>query len=62
MKLVGTFALLLFVFYQLLKFLHYVVRKKHIAQKTGLLDLPLLGAPRKDNTKIGGTAVICGGR
>ncbi|KAM6501577.1 hypothetical protein JOM56_001554 [Amanita muscaria] len=61
MKLVGAFCLLLFVLYQFLKFLHRVVRKKHIAQRTGLLDLPLLGAPRNDSKKIGGTAVICGG-
>ncbi|KIL56560.1 hypothetical protein M378DRAFT_16991 [Amanita muscaria Koide BX008] len=61
MKLVPVFCLLLFVLYQFLKSLHRVVRKKHIAQRTGLLDLPLLGAPRKDSKKIGGTAVICGG-
>ncbi|KAM6501579.1 hypothetical protein JOM56_001556 [Amanita muscaria] len=61
MKLVPVFCLLLFVLYQFLKSLHRVLRKKHIAQRTGLLDLPLLGAPRKDSKKIGGTAVICGG-
>ncbi|KIL58812.1 hypothetical protein M378DRAFT_15278 [Amanita muscaria Koide BX008] len=61
MKLLGIVCLLLFSFYQLLKLVHGIVRKKHIAQQTGLPDLPLLGVPRKDGKKIAGAAVICGG-
>ena len=42
--------------------LHSIVRRKMVAQQTGLLDLPLLGESRKDAKKIKGTAVVCGGR
>jgi hypothetical protein len=62
MKLLGIVGVLSFSFYQLLKLVHGIVRKRHIAQQTGLLELPFLGAPRKDGKKIAGAAVICGGR
>ena len=48
--------------YAELMLLHSLVRRKMVAQQTGLLDLPLLGEPRKDAKKIKGTAVVCGGR
>ena len=51
-----------FAVYQLLKLIHNLVRRTHIAHRTGLLDLPSLGMRRKGGKKIGGTAVICGGR
>ena len=51
-----------FAIYQFLKLVHNLIRRKHIAERTGLLDLPFLAAPRKDGKKNKGTAVICGGR
>jgi hypothetical protein len=51
-----------FAVYQFLKLIHYIIRRRHIAHRTGLLDLPLLATPRKDGKKVEGTAVICGGR
>ena len=62
MKALAVVGALTLVVYQYLKLIHTLVRRKQIAHGTGLLDLPLLAAPRKDGKKIGGTALVCGGR
>jgi hypothetical protein len=61
MRVLTAVGVIAFALYQFLKVIHNLVRRKHVAQQTGLLDLPFLGALRKDGRKIEGTAVICGG-
>jgi hypothetical protein len=39
-----------------------VFRRYAVSKFTVLNDLPSLGAPRQDGTKLGDTVIICGGR
>ena len=52
-------SILIFIIYKATAIL---VSKKLRRTLTALDDIPLLGIPRKDELKIRGTAVICGGR
>jgi hypothetical protein len=38
------------------------LRRRLIQKYTGVEDVPFLGIPRRMNSKIKGTALVCGGR